>query len=174
MARGARGPEAKPVVMFGGEDHRAKPSRPRRPRPLPGVEPGGRENRRVLRTVAPLSVGERVHAEMQEERQLVLLPFQLRARRRGPSVPCEQIDGPARPACVQRSRGGSGRGSKKVSARDAHRTVNSPRKRMSFDDAPIITLNTPGSTTECRSRSRIWSCAGPRSNASSIFSPGSK
>src|SRR4029079_5998255 len=78
VLRGLRRPQAEAVVMLRGENHRAEAAGPGRTRPLPGVELRGREDRRALRAVAPLSVGEGVDAEMEEQRQRVALPFELR------------------------------------------------------------------------------------------------
>jgi hypothetical protein len=81
MSRQAAGPEAEAVVVLGGEDQRARTCRAGRARPLARVEARGIEDRGILGAVAPLAVGERVHPEVQEERELVALPAQLRRRR---------------------------------------------------------------------------------------------
>src|SRR5215471_1392707 len=54
----------------------------------------------------------------------------------------------------------------------AYRTVNSPRRRMSFDDEPIMTRKTPGSTIHFRLRSSRRRSSGPRVNRTSFDSPG--
>ena len=80
VRRRLRRPETEAVVMLGGEDHRPEAGVPRRARPLPGVERGGIEDRRRLRPIAPLAVREGVHPEVEEHRELVSLPLELRAR----------------------------------------------------------------------------------------------
>src|SRR5262249_11279686 len=76
-----RWPETEAIVMLRRENERSRSGRTRGARPLPRVEVGWREDRRVLTPVAPLAVGERVDAEMKKERQLVALPVELRRRR---------------------------------------------------------------------------------------------
>src|SRR5205085_4018238 len=92
---GARGPETEPVVMFGGEDHRARAATARGAGPLTRVERGGREDRRILASVAPLAIGERVHAEVEKERELVTLPGEL-SRRGSRARRCRARATPAR------------------------------------------------------------------------------
>ena len=77
---GACWPEAEAVVMLGGEDHGLHTGGSGGAGPLPGIEGGGIEDARVLGTVAPLTVGEGVHPEVHEERELVALPVELGAR----------------------------------------------------------------------------------------------
>jgi len=81
VRRGGRRPEAEAVVMLGGEDHGPEACRLGRARPLPRVEAGRGKDRRVFLAVAPFTVGEGVDAEVQEHRQLIALPFELRGRR---------------------------------------------------------------------------------------------
>src|SRR6185436_9096451 len=84
MARGARGPETESVVMLRGEHHRAGARRARGTRPLPCVEILWCKDRRVFATVAPLAIREGVDAEVDEDRELVTLPGELRMRRPRP------------------------------------------------------------------------------------------
>ena len=77
MARGLRRPEAEAVVVLGREDHHAEAGLFERPDPLVGIECRRIEQRRILRTVAPLPVGEGIDPEVQEGRQLHPLPGQL-------------------------------------------------------------------------------------------------
>ena len=77
MARGLRRPEAEAVVVLGREDHHAEAGLFERPDPLVGIERRRVEQRRILRTVAPLPVGEGVNSKVQEGCQLHPLPGQL-------------------------------------------------------------------------------------------------
>jgi hypothetical protein len=54
----------------------------------------------------------------------------------------------------------------------ADRTTNSPRRRMSSEDAPIITRKAPGSTIHRMAASSICKSRGPSVNATSRDSPG--
>lgn len=63
--------------MLGRQDERATTTGTRSTRPLARVQLRGRKDGRILLAVAPLTVGERVDAEVQEERQLVTLPVEL-------------------------------------------------------------------------------------------------
>src|SRR5205085_11683079 len=83
-----RGPETKAIVVLGGEDEGSKACRARAPRPLPRVELRGGEDGRIFAAGPPLAVGEGVDAEMQEHRELVTLPLELRART--PRARCSQ------------------------------------------------------------------------------------
>jgi hypothetical protein len=67
--------------MFGRENERSRAGGSCGARPLASIEVRGRERRRILAPVAPLSVGERVDPEVKKERQLVTLPIELRLRR---------------------------------------------------------------------------------------------
>jgi hypothetical protein len=69
--------------MLRGEDHRAEAAGARGAGPLPGVETGGREDPLVFVPVAPLAIGKGIDTEMDEERALVALPFELGARGNG-------------------------------------------------------------------------------------------
>ena len=80
VRREPAGPQAEPVVMLGGEDQRACAGGPAGPGPLACVQRRRVEHRRVLAPVAPLVVRERVDPEMEEQRQLVALPDELRGR----------------------------------------------------------------------------------------------
>src|SRR5262249_12994613 len=66
-------PEAESVVVLRGEDHRAETGVARDACPLPGVERGGRERTGILVAVPPFAIAERVHAEVEEHRELVAL-----------------------------------------------------------------------------------------------------
>ena len=85
-------------MMLGREDHRAEAARLRGTRPLPRIQVRRREDRRILAAVAPLAIGEGVDAEVQEERELVALPRELRGRR----ARARPLDPPG--ACPERSR----------------------------------------------------------------------
>ena len=74
-------PETEPVVMLGGEDHGPEAGGACGPGPGASVERGRREDRGILAAVTPLAVGEGIDAEVQEERELVALPRELRGRR---------------------------------------------------------------------------------------------
>ena len=78
--RGSR-PETEAVVMLRREDQRAEAGGLRRACPLSRVEPSRIEDGRVFLAVPPFTVGEGVHPEMEEHRQLVALPGQLRLAR---------------------------------------------------------------------------------------------
>ena len=52
------------------------------------------------------------------------------------------------------------------------RTLKNPRKRISFEELPNITLNRPGSTTNLRSWSSKEICSGTSLNLTVFFSPG--
>src|ERR1700674_5096453 len=78
---GTRRPQTEAVVMLHGQDERSSAGVSRGARPLTGVERRRREDRRVLMPVAPLAIGEGIHTEVQEERELVTLPGKLRRRR---------------------------------------------------------------------------------------------
>ncbi len=71
-------PQAEAVVVLGGQDHGTEAGRAGGARPLTGIEPVRVEDRRILGAVSPLAVGEGVHAEVEEHRQLVALPGELR------------------------------------------------------------------------------------------------
>src|SRR5437899_11477497 len=83
MAGGLRRPQAETVVMLRREDHRAEPARASGACPLPRVEVRRRKDPRILAPVATLTVRERVHAKVHEQRQPVALPFELSAGGRG-------------------------------------------------------------------------------------------
>jgi len=53
-------------------------------------------------------------------------------------------------------------------------TVRMPRRRMSFDEAPIMIVKSPGSTTVCRFLSNIDSMTGVTANFTTCVSPGCK
>ena len=106
-------PEAEAVVMLGGEDHRAEPGGARLPWPRPRVERGRIEDAGIFAAVAPLAIGEGVDAEVQEERELVALPRELRGgrawtRRLYPPGACSQRC-QRRSAPLDERRGGSWR-----------------------------------------------------------------
>ena len=71
------GPQAEAVVVLGGENERSGPSGFGGTGPLSGVEGAGGEDGGILASVAPLTIGEGVDAEMQEQRQLFPLPREL-------------------------------------------------------------------------------------------------
>src|ERR1041384_7841685 len=123
---GPGGPEAEAVVMLRGEDHRAESGRARRGRPLPGIECPGREDRRVLLSVAPLPVGEGVHAEVEEERELVALPRELRRRRHRPS---SRRRGRGSPWASRRRDGAGGGGQEAAAWNSSHQGPNLPGRR---------------------------------------------
>src|SRR5688572_11956724 len=99
MLRGLRGPEAEAVVVLRGQDERAKACALRDTRPAARIERCRVEDRRRLGAVAPLAVGERVHPEMQEDRELVAVPLPLCG---GGNRPVERATGTA--AARQRAR----------------------------------------------------------------------
>ena len=70
--------------MFRREDHRAEPRLLRHTSPLPGVEFRGRKDGGRFLAVPPLAIGEGVHAEVDEHRELIALPLQLGGGRHGP------------------------------------------------------------------------------------------
>src|SRR5439155_26901362 len=72
------GPEAEAVVMLGSQDQGAGAAGLGRAGPLTRVEARRVEHARVLAAIAPLAVGERVDAEVEEHGELVLLPGELR------------------------------------------------------------------------------------------------
>jgi len=74
-------------MMLGGKDHCPEPGGPGGARPLAGIERGGREDGGILGAVAPLAIGERVDAEVEEESQLVPLPGELSRRGNRPRGP---------------------------------------------------------------------------------------
>src|SRR5262249_17932551 len=71
-------PQAEAVVMFRREAHPAGTAGLRSPPPLPRVQLFGSEDRGRFLAVAPLAIGEGVDAEVQEQRELVTLPGELR------------------------------------------------------------------------------------------------
>src|SRR3954466_9531414 len=77
----SRRPEAEAIVMLRRENQGTKAGRFRRPSPLSRVETRRIEDGRVLPTISPLAVGERVHPEVEKHRQLVTLPGELRRAR---------------------------------------------------------------------------------------------
>ena len=90
-------------MMLGGEDQGPETCGARVLRPGAGVERGRREDRGILFAIAPFAIGEGIDAEVQEERELVALPGELRgarawARRLRPSV--EPIASPVSPTPV--------------------------------------------------------------------------
>jgi len=80
MRRRLRGPEAESVVMLRSQYHRLEARALCGACPLPRVECGGVENGWRLLPVSPLAIRERVHAEVEEDRQLVAMPLQLAGR----------------------------------------------------------------------------------------------
>ena len=72
--------------MLGGEDQCAETSGASSLRPGPRIEPGRIEDAGIFAAVAPLAVGEGVDAEVQEEREFVALPRELRGRWTGASL----------------------------------------------------------------------------------------
>src|SRR5687767_4675597 len=70
--------------MFRCEDHRAESRLLRHTSPLPGVELRGRKDGGRFLAVPPLAIGKRVHAEVDEHRELIALPLQLSGGRHGP------------------------------------------------------------------------------------------
>ena len=67
-------------MVLAGEDDAAEPGPPELPHPLPRVEVGGEECAGAVTPRAPLAVGKRVHAEVDEGRELLPLPPQLPLR----------------------------------------------------------------------------------------------
>ena len=71
------GPEAEAVVVLGREDHPRDAGRLGGAHPLAGIKFRRIELLRILRSVAPFPVGERVHAEVDEGGDFVALPGDL-------------------------------------------------------------------------------------------------
>src|SRR6187431_2812209 len=78
VSRRFRGPEAEAVVVLRGEDHRLEARIPRRSRPLRRIEARRVEGGWVFFPFSPLPVRKRVHAEVDEHREFIALPRQLR------------------------------------------------------------------------------------------------
>jgi len=66
--------------MLGRQHERPEPRGAGGAGPLAAVERGGIEQAGVLVAVAPFTVGEGVDAEVEEQRQFLALPAQLRRR----------------------------------------------------------------------------------------------
>ena len=80
VIRGLRRPEAKAIVVLGGEDHRSESARSCRARPLPGIEARRVEDAGILGPVPPFATAERVDGEVNEHRELGALPGELLGR----------------------------------------------------------------------------------------------
>src|SRR3990170_3668005 len=80
VLRGAAGPEAKAVVVLGGEDQGAEASRFGHPGPLPGIQGRGREDGGIFPPIAPFPIGEGVDPKVEKERQFIALPLELGRR----------------------------------------------------------------------------------------------
>ena len=102
-------------MMLGGENQRAGAGLPARAGPLAGIERRRIEHRGVFAPVTPLAVGEGIDAEVEEQRQLVALPGELRGRGPGPLVPRRPT-----PSAHRAPGEGTGHRSRKVTPRDTH------------------------------------------------------
>jgi len=74
VVRVGAGPETEAIMVLRGEDELRHAGVHAGPRPLVRVERRGVEQGRVLGSIAPLTVGERVHPEVDEAGELQALP----------------------------------------------------------------------------------------------------
>src|SRR5690606_35402625 len=70
-------PEAKPIVMLGRNDNSLHTGLLRDPRPLPRIQGAGSEYLRILVTVPPFQIRERIRPEMDEHIVFHLQPGHL-------------------------------------------------------------------------------------------------
>ena len=77
-------PQTESVVMLGCKNYQFEAGLTQSLDPLVGIEVNRIENFRRFRAIAPLTVGEGIHSEMKEGRQLEFLPLQLFCRRYKP------------------------------------------------------------------------------------------
>ena len=99
-------PEAESVMVFGRDDEALDPRGLDRLDPLAGIEIGRVEKPRVFRPLAPLAVGERVHAEMNKRLELERLPAELTRGRHDPRSFCPQLGWRIRRQDLDRARNG--------------------------------------------------------------------
>jgi hypothetical protein len=119
--------------MLGGEDHGAESRGASSLRPGAGVERSGVEDRWILPAVSPLTIGERIDAEVQEQSELVALPRELRGGGRWTAF--------LEPPRVERQRRQSGSAALKKSAA---RQLIAPYRfgdRRRDDDATAVRMN---------------------------------
>jgi hypothetical protein len=77
-------------MVFGRQDQRAESRLTRHPRPTHRIQLARSEDRWVFFARPPLTARERVHAEMQEQRQLAALPLELPCGRDRQDGTCRQ------------------------------------------------------------------------------------
>ena len=83
MRRRGGGPKTKSVVMLGGENDSLKTAFLRDADPLMAIQIRGIKQVWILCPETGAAASKRIYAEMREQRQLILLPRQLRRRGQG-------------------------------------------------------------------------------------------